>query len=646
MRFLVLFFLLFCFNTFSQIDSVVLEINNKPIYKSEFLQIYLKNNNNPKFDKQSIDEYLELFKKFKLKVAEAESLGYDTLPKLKDELAGYRKTLASPYLTDRDANEMLVLEAYERLKTEVRASHILVKVDMSAGPDDTLEAYNKIDKIRQRVLKGETFSVLAEELSEDPSAKTNKGDLGYFTAFQMVFPFEDMAYKTEVGAVSKIVRTRFGYHLIYVTDKRPARGIMRAAHIMIGIGKDASTQDLATAKKKIDEIYEKLEKGESFEDLALNFSDDPGSSDKGGRLPEFGSGATTRMVPEFEEAAFQLKNDGDYSRPVQTNFGFHIIKRLNVKPMSSFESMKKELQSKVNRDDRSKISQSSLIVKLKKEYDYKDLSKKNLKWFVKHIDSNYYKGQWRATSLTKNNPLFSFANVIETQKDFAAFLEKNYRNFYKIPIKDMVQKQYELFVEREILNFEEQNLENKYPEFKSLMKEYHDGVLLYEIMTNKVWNRAATDSIALKDFYERNKSNYQWKNRIDASIYECINEKMAEKVYGLLVKKNDSKRIIEIINKDSELNLKVKMNKYEISETSFLKDHSFEVGLNKPYESSGKYYVVVVDKIIPQSIKLLNECKGMVTSDFQSQIEKEWLETLSKKFPITIHDEVIYSLGK
>ena len=507
---------------FAQGNEVVLEVNGKPVYKQEFLQIYLKNNNNPKYDKQSIDEYLELYKKFKLKVAEAEYLKYDTLSKLKKELEGYRKTLSNSYLIDKEQNNKLVEEAYNRLQKEIRASHILINI-RSNSPADTLSSFNKLQEIRNKIIKGEDFNKMAKEYSEDPSASYNNGDLGFFTAFQMVYPFEDAAYKLNIGEISPIIKTKFGYHLIKLTDQRAARGIMKASHIMISAKKDASTEEIEIARKKINELYEKLKKGENFEDLAINFSDDPGSSDKGGKLPEFGSGSNTRMVMDFENECFNLKQNGDYSKPFQTEFGFHIVKRLNHTPLGSFEALKKEIQSKVNKDERSKITQQSLIKKLKKEYNYKLNDKKALKWFVKNLDSSYYKGNWNYEKLSSDKLIFSFSNKNYTQKMFANYLKNNFR----IPKQDnplVVSKQFDNWVNQEILLFEDQNLENKYPEFKSLMQEYHDGVLLYEIMTDKVWNKASRDTLGLNEFYNNNIKKYQWEERVEGTIYECLNK--------------------------------------------------------------------------------------------------------------------------
>lgn len=635
------------FNLYSQTNPVVIEVNNKQILKSDFLQIYLKNNPKPKYDKQSIDEYLDLYKKFKFKVMEAESLGYDTIPKLKKELLGYRKTLSTPYLVDKQENIKLVEEAYKRLSSEIRASHILIKVDINANPIDTLKAYNKIIAIKNKIEKGEDFNTIAKQSSEDPSAEINNGDLGYFTAFQMVFPFEEAAYNTPIGKISDVVRTRFGYHILKITDLRPARGIMKASHIMISLKKEASEEEIKTAKRKIDEIYEKLLKGENFEELAQNFSDDPGSSDKGGKLPEFGSGATTRMVTEFEDAAFSLKNNGDISKPIKTDFGYHIIKRINITPLGSFDSMKKELQNKVNKDDRVKKTQTVLIEKLKIDYNYTEVGIKQLKWFIKNIDTSYYYGKWNASKLSTDKVIFTLNNIPYTQKKFANYLISNYRNINKTSNKSLIQKQFKNWVNTEVINYEDEHLEQKYPEFKALMQEYHDGVLLYEIMTDKVWNKASKDTLGLKQFYENNKQNYTWKNRIDATIYECIDKAIADKVFKMI--KNDtinSKHVIEKLNATSELNVKVKMNKFEIQDSPFLKDTKLKKGINPVYEYNGKYYVIKVAEIIPASTKLLNEAKGIITSDYQNHLEKMWLDELNKKYTFRVNENIIYSLDK
>jgi peptidyl-prolyl cis-trans isomerase SurA len=641
--------LLFSLQVVAQKDETVLEIDGKKVTKAEFLQIYLKNNNDPKYDKASLDEYMELFKKFKLKVAEAEALGYDTIPKLKKELDGYRKQLAQPYLVDSTQNSALVKQAYDRMKTEVRASHILVRLDENASPEDTLRAWNRIMAIRKRIENGEDWAAVAKGKggSDDPSAQKNNGDLGYFTAFQMVYPFEEAAYNTPVGKVSMPVRTRFGYHIIKVVDTRPARGTMKAAHIMVATGREATPEEVESAQKKIDEIYAKIKAGESFEALAGEFSDDSQTADKGGVLPLFGTGTTTRMVPEFEEAAFALKNNNDVSEPVKTDFGYHIIKRLEWTDLRPYDQLKKELQTKVNKDERAKKTQASFIAKLKKDYGFSDSYKKTATWFTENLDSTYFLGKWNADKLTTDKVMFKLGKQGFTQKQFASYLVKNYRNVRNADNATTVKTQYTAWQNSEILAYEEKQLEHKHPDFKALMQEYHDGILLYEIMTDKVWNKAIKDSTGLHAYFDQNAAKYQWGQRYNAFVYECQNQEIANQVYAML-KSSDtisSRTIIGKVNKESELNLRVRTNKFEVDQTNFLKGHVLSKGVNAPYVYDGKVYVVKVDEVLQPGAKMLTEAKGAATSDYQNYLEKMWLEELAQKHPIVVNSAVLYSLG-
>jgi peptidyl-prolyl cis-trans isomerase SurA len=645
---LIVLSLILSFGALAQKDPVLLEINGKPVTKTEFLQIYLKNNNDPKYDKASLDEYLELFKKFKLKVAEAEALGYDTIPKLKKELDGYRKQLALPYLIDSAKNEALVKEAYDRTKNEVRASHILIRLESNASPTDTLAAYERIMSLKKRIEKGEEFENVAKGKngSDDPSAANNGGDVGFFTAFQMVYPFEDMAYNTSVNSISEPFRTRFGYHILKVTDKRPARGTIKTAHIMVAVSKDASKDDIQAAEKKITELHDKLKAGENFEALASDHSDDPSTSNKGGVLPPFGTGTTTRMVPVFEDAAFSLKNDGDFSTPVRTEYGFHIIKRLEWKDVGAFESMKKELQGRVNKDERSKKTQDSFVSNLKKEYGYKDNSAKTLKWFIKNIDSTYYIGKWNADKLKSNKAIFTLGKEKFTQQQLADYMEANFRNVRKDDAKVVVKQQFKAWEKEAILASEEGKLAGKYPEFKALVNEYHDGILLYEIMTDKVWNKAMKDTTGLREFFNANRSKYMWGNRVDAIVYECLNMDIANQVSKMI--QNDtinSKHVLDKINKESELNLRVRTNKFDKESTNFLKDRTLNKGINKAFELDGKFYVIKVNELLNPKEKEFSEAKGAATSDYQNFLEKNWLEELAKKHAIKINYDVLYSLG-
>jgi peptidyl-prolyl cis-trans isomerase SurA len=549
-------------------------INNKDITTSEFLQIYLKNNNDPKYDKTSLDEYMELFIKFKLKVAEAEALGYDTIPKLVKELDGYKKQLALPYLVDSAKNESLIKEAYLRTKEEVRASHILIKVSENASPADTIAAYNRITELKSRILNGSSFKDVAQGKggSEDPSASINGGDLGFFTAFQMVYPFEEKAYTTKIGEVSDPFRTRFGYHIIQITEKRPTRGTIETSHIMVAVKISSEKSEVEAAKSKIDEIYELLEEKGNFESLVAKYSDDPSSNKKKGVLPAFGTGTSTRMVTEFEDAAFALKKDGEYSKPIRTDYGFHIVKRLKLTDVASYETMKKTLESKVAKDERSKTTQNSFVTKLKKEYKFKSNSK-GLKWFYKNLDSTYLKGQFDSSILSSNKPLFKMNKKKFTQKDFAQYLKSNYRGARQENMKTAIDVQYSKWEKEAILNYEESRLVNKYPAFKALITEYHDGILLYEIMSDKVWNKAMKDTVGLKAYYENNKTDYTWGYRINGDVYECYSAESANIAYELLKRDTLSQvQVVEIINGESELNIRHINGKFDLNRTKYLTD--------------------------------------------------------------------------
>ncbi|MBL1280519.1 MAG: peptidylprolyl isomerase [Fluviicola sp.] len=637
------------FNSFSQEDPTIMTINDSKITKSEFLQIYLKNNNDPQYDKASLDEYMELFKRFKLKVAEAEALGYDTIPKLVAELAGYRKQLALPYLVDSTQNDHLVNDAYYRTKNEVRASHILIKVSPNANAQDTLEAYNRILAMKKRIEDGEDFAMVASAKrgSEDPSAVNNGGDLGYFNAFQMVYPFEDAAYRTKVGEISDPFRTRFGFHIVKVTDKREARGTIESAHVMVSVGKAADEKAVMAAETKITEIYKELEKGAVFEDLVAKYSDDPSSNKKGGVLPTFGTGTTTRMVPSFEDAAFSLKKDGDYSKPIRTDYGYHIVKRISWTDVPSFEDMKKGLEAKVAKDERSKTTQNSFVNKLKKQYSFKDKSSKGLKWFKENLDSTFYRGQFRPESMTKNDALFIMDGQKFGQQAFAKFISKNYRSFSRDDIPTAMDKLYKQWQKVAILDYEESKLPGKYPAFKALITEYHDGILLYEIMSDKVWNKAMKDTTGLENFFNKNKTNYIWGKRIDADIYEIYKSEDADKAYSLL--QNDTisgSAVVKAINGDSELNIRKRSGKFDLEKTHYLKGTSLSKGLNKAFEVDGKFYVIKVNELLDSSPKEFSECKGAVTSDYQNYLEVEWLKELAAKHKIEVNTEALYSLGK
>ena len=625
-------------------NPVLMTIAGTPVTKAEFEKVYRKNNNKEgAYDMKDLREYLDLYINYKLKVKEAEEEKLDTSQTFINELKGYRKQLAQPYMTDKEVTDGLIREAYDRLQKDVRASHILLNIAPDALPKDTLAVYNRAIKIRDMILKGADFSKVARDSSNDPSAKENGGDLGYFTGMQMVYPFETAAYTTKPGQLSMPVRTKFGFHIIKVTDVRDAQGEIKAAHIMIKSPANAPDSAAKAAKAKIDEIYQKLKAGEKFEDLATKFSDDKGSAKNGGALPPFGTG---RMVPEFEKAAFALKNDGDYSEPVKSSYGWHIIKRLEKKPVPPFEEKKNELKNQVARDSRADISKNSMITRIKKEYNFKEFPK-NKDSFVNALDTSILGGEWNPDNVKgMNKPLFTLGTQTYTQEDFAKYINSHQSKKQNTTPKQVCYTLYNQFVDESCLNYEESQLESKYPEFKALMQEYRDGILLFDLTDKKVWSKAVKDSTGLAAFYEQNKTKYMWDRRCDAIIYTCANAEVASKTRKMLKKQKPLVEILNAMNTDSQLNLNTKDGKFLKGENEIIDTIAWQKGLSPDMIRNNSVVFVDVLNIIEPTPKTLDEAKGIITADYQNHLEKEWIRSLRAKYPVSVNEDVLNSFSK
>jgi peptidyl-prolyl cis-trans isomerase SurA len=647
-RFLLLM-TLFCLSNFlfaqEAKDPVILNIAGENVPRSEFERVFKKNNNkDTDYSRKAVNEYLQLYINYKLKVREALESGMDTVQAFVDELSGYRSQLAQPYLVDKDVTENLLKEAYERMKTDLRASHILIKCDQNALPKDTLEAYNKAAKIRADLLKGADFNTTARKFSEDPSAKDNAGDLGYFSAMQMVYPFESAAFNTKIGEVSQIVRTRFGYHLIKVTDSRPAQGEVRVAHIMVKIGTGASAEDSIKASQKINEIYSKLNAGEKFEDLARQFSDDPSSAKSGGALPMFGTG---RMVPEFERAAFDLKEVNDYSKPTRTTYGWHIIRLLEKKPLGTYEQLQAELKQKIQKDSRSDLSKTSMISKIKKKYGFKEIPKAKAE-VISRADSSLIEARWTADKADGlNATIFNLGNKSFSQQDFAKYMvDHQAKRGQGGNATHVANALYIEFVNQSCLDYEESKLDSLYPDFRNLMQEYRDGILLFELTDKKVWSKAVKDTVGLKEFYDSNKNNYMWKDRLEATIYICANADIAAQTRKLMKKIDDADTLAARINKNSQLNLQVKYGKFMKGENEIIDKIEWKEGMTKDMVEDKQVTFVKVHKMIPAQPKTLEEAKGLVTADYQNSLEKEWISSLQKKYPVKVFEDIVESVSK
>jgi peptidyl-prolyl cis-trans isomerase SurA len=655
-------------------EPVVMTIDNTPVYLSEFVYIYTKNNPCVSYAKEDLDAYMQLFINYKLKVKEAERLGYDTIPKLVTELGQYRQQLSLPYLIDKEKNEALIREAYDRTANEVRASHIMVRLKADAAPKDTLIAYEKAMSIRKRLVEGENFADVARVYSEDPSAVQNQGDLGYFHALIMVYPFEDAAYKLNVGEFSMPVRTSFGYHIIKVTDKRPAKGKMVAAHIMILTDKSMNADALAKAEQKINDVYAMLESGSSFEELAGKYSEDQSSKAKGGKLPEFGAGTKQRWVPEFEEAAYSITEDGKYCKPFKSPYGWHIIKRYSLTPVGSYEELYRELKLKVERDMRAETTKASFINSLKTSYGFKDYSDKYLGMFYNTMGPEIFSASWKGLENHANNSeiLCTFATVTLTVGDFEKYLIDNQVAGRVEEMEPFILKHFDLFVKSELLKYEDSQLESKYPEFKSLMQEYRDGILVFDVMQNEIWNKASKDTAGIRAYYEAHKADFTYPVRYRGDLYRCMDKATADKVIEYLASDTmDYAKIQAAINTTSELTLIIKRNTFNSETTDWMKIEkkakpasadadpckktkaakpakirTFKMGTNKVFIYKDEYYVFDVEEIMTPRVREFAEAKGLVTAAYQTELETKWLQDLRTKYTIVINNDVLYSLSE
>jgi len=635
--------IIFCYATLSGQNNTILKIDDQIVNKAEFEQIYWKNKKEKNATKEDLDEYIQLFINFKLKVIAAEELGLDTTKKFINELSGYRVQLEKPYLIDTSINEDLINEAYYRTINEVNASHIMTKLGPNPSPEDTLKAYNKILDIRNKIISGNIgFEEAAEELSEDPYAKSSKGNLGFFNAFKMLYSFECAAYETPIGKVSEIVRTKYGYHIVQPNSIRKAKGRVKTSHIMITT---SSKKENILSEEKINSIYKDLvEKTKTFEELAIQYSEDRKSAKNGGEIGWINSGGN--FYPEFEEAVFSLKTDGEYSKPFKTPNGWHIVKRLSYEPIGDLKSLSYNLKNKIQKDARAQKTKSSFINKLKTEYQLKNMF--NIKVLIgilknKNFDFENVESNNKLKNI--NNVVLTFSNVSFTNFDFIKYLAKS-KLISKDKIEEnLIKQQFLKFIDQNLIEFEKTQLETKHPDFKALMKEYRDGILLFEISDQNIWTKAIKDTAGLKEFYKSNKDTWKWPNRISGTLFTSESKKTVNKVKSLKLKKslsNDS--IMSTLNKDNLFNLKYENKIIDDFKKYNLAFKDLEKGFNGPFNYQEKWILIYVEDKLPQRNKELKEAEGIIVSAYQNYLENQWLSSLKEKHKISINYETLYSI--
>ena len=634
--------------------EVLFTIDNKSYYTDEFARVYKKNLDLVKDESQKdLNQYLELFVGYKLKINKAYKLGLQDGTAYQNELKSYRSQLSKNYTSDSKVTKELVEEGYKRFLKEINASHILFSVDENAAPEDTLKVYKQALEVRKRAISGEDFGKLATEFSQDPSAKDNKGDLGYFTAFRMVYAFENGAYKTPKGSISNPVRTRFGYHLIKVNEVRQNRGDVIVAHIMImnpsATAENKEEEDKEDkGKNTIQDIYKKLQQGEKFEDLAKQFSEDKSSSSKGGVLNRFGSGQLSSE--EFENVAFNLTKENPVSEPFKSQYGWHIVKLIDKFAVKTIDEMRSDLESKVSKDDRSRLITASMNEKLRKKYTIKR-DDKLYAVVSKLVTNEIYEGKWETPadlkSYNKNLVTINTSKSI-TAASFLNYIKDQQKSKITLkPISKLISKFYESYLDQELAQYYDDNLEKEFPDFSAVMDEYRDGLLLFDLMEKEIWTKSKTDSLGLKSFYDKNLKNYQWKNRLDVTILSSTKLDIIKKAQKYLKNDKSVDFIKEKLNiKDGAVNIMSKVGVFEEGNEALPKNLQFETGISEILKDGEYYFVTKVNETLPAGPKELDQCRGKAINDYQQYLEENWVKDLKNEFKVEVNQTVFEIIKK
>jgi len=645
----VLFFLVALFLPLSidaqNEDAVLFSVKGNPVTVGEFLYIYSKTNRDKAdFSKNSLEEYLDLYTKFKLKVQRAKDMQLDTIPALQKELAGYRKQLADSYLLDKEVTEKLIKEAYDRSLKDIKVSHIMVALKQNPSPQDTALAYKRIMQIKGKLDGGSDFVKVAKSLSDDKSAATNNGGLGYFTS---PFPdgfydFESAAYALPKGKISNPVRTPIGYHLIRVDDVRPARGEMEAAHILV-------RHKTENAKANIDTVYQLLMKGQQFEDAAKIYSADKKTAEKGGYVGFFG---ISKYEQAFEDAAFALTKDGEYSKPIKTLAGWHIIKRISKKSVPEYDKAKARLKAKIQKDSRFELAKDAMVNQIKAENGFKSM-KGPISKFGSTLDKEFLTYRWKAPAEKSKDVIFALGNDLHTLGDFTDYLQKESRKRMQLArsgtVVDALSTLYTDYVAETALKYEERNLEKKYPDFKALMREYEEGILLFEITKKEVWDKASQDTTGLRNFYNKNKSKYKWGKRAVVTTYTLNDAAHISDKIGKFVQKNGPDATLAKYNKEGKEPVSYQQTTVERARNKEIDALSWKSGTiseMKMDRKNKKITFMKVEEILEPSPKKLSEARGYVVADYQDFLEKQWLTELKKAYKVQTNKKVFKSLVK
>lgn len=624
-------------------DSQLLTIGDAPVDKDELIYLISKGSSKESsssgMSREEFEENLTLFVNYKLKVKEAETLGLDKSEEFNREFASFQENLKAPFLIKNSLEEGELRKAYSRMQEVIRASHILFQFPPNASRDDSLIVLKMALKVKGEIEQNGDINTLAIQYSDDPSAKINKGDLGYFTSLQMVQPFEDAAYTLQPGEVSDPVLTNFGYHLIQVKDRQPNPGQVRVSHILVRID-DSTNNGEDLARRKIADIYTEIQKESTvWEDIVKTYSEDPASSENGGILPWFSVGS---MIPEFEIAAFSLTEIGEVSPPVRTQYGYHILRLEAKKPLDSYESLEENIRSRILRDSRSTMIQSQVMAIQKARYGFveneasverlsSELNSLSVSAFISALENDNVSGQ----------NLFTLMGKTYTNKDFADFVTQE--EIIPKSTAGTFDSWYERFTANKLNQAEEADLLANNKEYQMLLKEYRDGILLFSLMNEEVWQKGIIDSLGQVEFYKKNINKYQWKSRVNAFVVKVLDSTQLESARTELSGQPISESLIDKFETDYKTNNPLAYQ----TESGLMEyqDHPIlsKANLQMPYqeiESEGKIHLVLLGEKIPAGPKKFEETRGLVIRDYQDFLDNSLLSKLKSKYPVKINSQV------
>jgi peptidyl-prolyl cis-trans isomerase SurA len=621
-------------------DKALLSIDGADYDAGTFMKFYFKNIDIVQDEAQKdVDNYLDLYIDYRLKLQQAYELGLDKKETHIKDIQNTRSSLAQPYLTDSKVTESLIKEGYQRSKQQVNASHILIKVSRSASPKDTLLAWNRIQGIYKEIQSGADLGSLARTKSEGPSAG-DEGNIGWFGPFTMAYEFETVAYETAVNDFSKPVRTDFGYHIVFVNDKRPNPGELTVAHIMTFDKKDT---DKNRAVNRIQEIYAQLEQGKSFEELAREFSDDANSASRGGVLNKFGIGGIDET---FANAAFELQEKGSYSDPVETKYGWHIIKLIEKHPLKAFDELEKELKTKIQKSPRSRIITESFTNSLREKYGISEKLQLSKKVYDLVNDSliiaNTY--VFEKNQKAKSQELFHINDTIYTVAEFLEYTEKKQlKDFASYHTKmEKLDVFYNSFVTDKIMEYYDLNLERDNQEFKFLYNEFKEGFLVFDLIETQVWNKADNDSLGQQNYYNIHKDTYMWSRRLDIELTQSTSSDVAHTVRAMLQQGVATDTIKARLNLNNKTKVIISSGMVEESYNRLPEDFDIQLGVSEVYNDPGDsfYKVIDVKGILEPSSKTLEEARGRVINDYKQELEESWINNLREGHQIKLHKKV------